>query len=298
VTGAVVYRRTQIAWPTIVPLVFVGAVIVPMLLNSDLVMPAWITGASIVVGLLLFATLTVTVTGDGVEAAFGIGLVRKRLMFGDVESFVPVRNSWMHGFGIHYFPGGVVYNAYGFSAVEFKMTTARYVRIGTAEPAALVAVIEQATGRTAASVASQAGRRWGWQHQLAIVLSICALAFAGVLIYFGLQPPTVVVGFDSLYVSNSNYRNTIPYRSMQSLTLESELPRIVMKTNGFSTGRTLRGSFRVDGWGASRLFVNLDAPPFVVIRTADGHVVVNFKEPQRTQALYKELKSHMPGSTR
>src|SRR5262249_11361333 len=132
----------------IVPLALVGAIIVPVFLRVGLIVPMWIVVAALGVPLLLFATLTVTVTSDGVEAAFGIGLIHKRLMFGNIVSFMAVRNSWMHGWGIHFVPGGVVWNASGFSAVEFKTDNGRLVRIGTAEPQALTAAIAQASGKT------------------------------------------------------------------------------------------------------------------------------------------------------
>jgi hypothetical protein len=125
-----------------------------------------------------------------------------------------------------------------------------------------------------------------------------ALVFAGFAVYTSLQPPTAIVGFDSLYVSNGFYRNTIPFASMQSVTLENQLPRIGIKTNGSAVGNRLRGNFRVDTWGTARLYVNLDAPPFMVIQTADDHIAINFADEARTRRLYSELKSHTGRSAR
>jgi hypothetical protein len=294
VTGVVLYRRTQIAWPTIVPLLVVAAILVPTFISMQLVAGPWIVAVVYGVILLLFATLTVTVTSDGLVAAFGIGVISKSVPFPDVVSFARVRNRWFNGWGIHFYPGGTLYNASGLSAVEFKLSSGRSVSIGTAEPDALVSAVQQATGQAEASPESRRERMWGAQHTFGAVAGVLALALAGWSIYAGLQPPTTITGFESFYVSNGFYRDTIAYTSMRSVTLERALPRIVLKTNGFAAGNALRGNFRLDDWGVSRLYVNRDVPPFVVIMTTEGrHVAVNFNEPERTQALYAALRSHM-----
>jgi hypothetical protein len=80
---------------------------------------------------------------------------------------------------------------------------------------------------------------------------------------------------------------------MRSVTLERELPRIGFKVNGSGIGNVMRGNYRVDGWGTSRLYINRNVPPFIVIQTADKHVVVNFAEASSTERLYADLKPHI-----
>jgi len=293
VSGDVLYRRTQVAWPTMVPLVAVAAILIPVFIRAQFVDGPWIVAGVYGVILLLFATMTVTVTSDGLRAAFGIGLVRKAVPFVDVVSFARVRNRWIDGWGIHPYPGGTLYNASGLWAVEFLMSNGRRVGIGTGEADALVAALQQATGKTEATHDARAGRVWGLPQTAAVVAAAVALGFAASTFYFGLQPPTAIVGYDAFYVSNGFYRNTIPYAAMTSVTLETALPRIGVRTNGFGLGGTLRGTFRLDDWGSGRLFINRGSPPFVVIRTGDSFVVVNFKDSGRTRALYGELAPHV-----
>ena len=297
-TGDRIYSQTQIAWPTIVPLVGVAGIMVPVFLKTEFTAGLWIFAAVWAVALLLFATLTVTVTNDGVVAAFGIGLVRKTLMFADVVSLAPVRNSWAYGWGIHSFPGGVIYNASGLSAIEFRLSSGRYVRIGTAEPDTLAAALRQAIGGKEAAHGPSTWRSFAPRQAIALFAGVLALVLTSWILYTGFRPPAVTIADNAFSVSNGFYRNTVPFDAMKAVTLESELPRIGPKTYGFSARNTLRGSFRLDNWGASRLYVNLDAPPFVVIRTADNHVVVNFTEPERTRRLYVDLRTHMARGAR
>ena len=292
-TGSVIYRRTQIAWPTIVPLVAVGAPLIPLFIGLQLTSAIWIMIGVYALVLLLFAALTVTVTSDGVHASFGIGLVHKWIPFADIQSFAPLRTQWFNGWGIHGYRGGTLYNASGFSAVEFLLRSGRYVAIGTPEPDAVMAALAQATGKREAAHEAVAARRWAWgpQQTIGLVAGVCAVILAAFAIYTTVQPPDTVVGFDAFYVGSGFYRDTIPYPSMRSVTLEDSLPRIGFKTNGSSVGKVMRGNFRVDGWGPSRLFINRDVPPFVVIATPDTHVVVNFADPAQTRELYAKIKA-------
>jgi hypothetical protein len=300
VTGDVLYRRTQIAWPVLAPLVITGAMLVPMFRGMDTLAPFVIVASVYTIVLLLFATLTVTVTSDGVAAVFGIGIVRKWIPLGEIVSFARLRTRWPNGWGIHTYRGGTLYNASGLSAVEFLLTSGRYVGIGTPEPDALVSALQQVIGRTEAThqLPSTRARTWGPEQTIGIVAASLAVVVAGVSIYMSMQPPDTVVGFDSFYVGSGLYRNTIPYPSMQSVTLDDTLPRIGFKTNGSRIGGTMRGNFRVEGWGSARLFINRNAPPFVVITTPETHVVVNLPDPAQTRQLYTSLKAQMRRAAR
>jgi hypothetical protein len=282
----------------IVPLVIVAGIIFATFLRQQFLVGLWLFAGVWGVMPLLFATLTVTVYDDSLLAAFGIGLVRKRVWFRDVTSLRRVRNPLFYGYGIHYFPGGTLYNAAGRSAIEFTMATGRHVRIGTGEPDALLEALQQATGKPETERAP-AGHAWGAQHIAGAVVGGLALVLAGSLLYVGFQPPVVRVDADALSVRNGVYRNTIPWTSIRTATLETGLPRIGIKTNGFAAGDTLRGNFRVDDWGVTRLYINRDSPPFLVIRTVDNqYVVVNFKDPERTRMLYSELTAQIDRSHR
>jgi hypothetical protein len=293
VTGDPLYRRTQVAWPAVVPLVVVAALLAWTFVQTQFAVGLGVALAILLVSLLLFATLTVTVTRDGVLASFGIGLIRKRIDVADIVSFARVRNTWMNGWGIRAYPGGMLYNASGLSAVEFKLASGQYVAIGTGEPDALADAVRTATGRSESSTHEPAASRHSRSRVVALVIAAAALAFAGVMIYLGLQPPVVTLTDDALQVSAGMYSNTVLYSAMQSAALDDRIPRIRFRTNGFAAGNTLRGSFNVDGWGNGRLYINRDVPPFVVIHADNTFIVVNFRNPDRTRTLYTDLTTHL-----
>ena len=123
-----------------------------------------------------------------------------------------------------------------------------------------------------------------------------AVAIAGFAIYSGMQPPAVEVTSESLSVRNGFYSNTVRLREITTATLDDRIPRVGLKTNGFAAGSVLRGTFRMDSWGSARLYINLDRPPFVVIRSPEGIVVVNFRDPEQTREMYTQLRHAMDRS--
>jgi len=287
------YRRTQVVWPGVVPIVFVGAILVWVFVQTQFAVGVGVGLAVLLVSLLLFATLTVTVTSGALVASFGIGIVRKRIDFSDVVSFARVRTRWINGWGIHGYPGGMLYNASGLSALEFKTASGRYVAIGTGEPDALAAAVRQATGKSESLAHEPAAQRRSRSTVVALAIAGGALVFAGAVVYFGMQPPVVTLTDEALEVSSGVYSNTVLYSVISSATLEDAIPRIGLKTNGFAAMNTMRGSFNVEGWGNGRLYINRDVPPFVVVRVGRPFVVVNFKDAERTRALYSDLTAHI-----
>ena len=281
------YRKTQISWPALVPLaatmLSLGAVFAWQYLTVPLVMVV----ALMLVLLLLFATLTVTVDDTEVEARFGVGLVRRRVPLNQIRSWSIVRNPWYYGWGIHFIPGGILYNASGLSAIELQLTNGRVVRIGSAEPEALAEALRRVAppvaDRTEPSGDSSAAL-------LAFGIIVAVLAVVAVSIYSGLRPPVVSLTPDAFSVRNGLYSNTVPLRRITSLSLDNAIPRVRGRTNGFAAGETMRGSFKVEQWGSARLYLNLNHPPFVVIHTDDGVVAVNFVEARQTREMYAQLR--------
>ena len=113
-------------------------------------------------------------------------------------------------------------------------------------------------------------------------------------LYVYSREPTVEVTSGTLSVGVGLHGADIPFPAIQTVTLADTLPRIQRRTNGFAAGGLLRGNFRLEGWGAGRMFINRNSPPYVVVRTPATFVVVNFEDPARTRALYEQLRSMAP----
>ena len=138
------YRHTQFGTVNVV----ITIAILPLVF-----LPAWLAGAATVAWLILilllgvlvlFYNLTVEIDDAHLRIRFGIGLIRKRFPLDQIDSCLAVRNSWLYGWGIRLTSHGWLYNVSGLEAVELKMKSGKTCRIGTDEPEALVAALQEA----------------------------------------------------------------------------------------------------------------------------------------------------------
>ncbi len=285
------YRHTQIGWQ-------VYGAIVPL---SLILMWGFVTRDLQVFGVLIailaaafafFGWLTVDINTRRVLVKFGVGLIRRSLSLDTIRGFAPVKNPWYYGWGIRFTPHGILYNVSGFQAVEILLDDGRRVRVGTDEPEALVRALHAATSITPSTTIDAFPKDVAWRRRVRVITAvIVAVTVALILgqVYLYSQPPTVEVSPETFSAGLGMYGIEIPRANIASVELVEGLPRIQSRTNGFASGGLLRGNFRLEEWGAGKLFINRSSPPYVVVRTADTFVVVNFEDAARTRELYQQL---------
>jgi hypothetical protein len=93
---------------------------------------------------VVFSSLTVKVLPGQVTLWFGPRVLRRSFSTREISEVRVVRNTWLHGLGIHFIRKGVVYNVSGLGAVELQLENGRRVRIGSDEPETLARAIEEA----------------------------------------------------------------------------------------------------------------------------------------------------------
>lgn len=293
------YRHTQIGWITAGALGFATVLCVLVLRHAG---QEWlltgVTGLNLLL-IALFATLTVEVDSRFLRFHFGIGLIRKRIEMADIRHYAVVKNPWHCGWGIHGCPGGgLLYNVSGFWAVEVTLKSGKRLRIGTDEPEALSRAIAVVVGEPVPLTPEEIGRgkRFSWKMT---VVTIAIAAAVGALIYgFGYlesRPPSVMVDAETFKVRSLVYGEQFAIRDITEVSLINCFPRIQMRTNGYSAGGTLRGHFRLDKLGNGQLFIEWAHPPFVLVKRDADYVIVNFRNPERTRQLYRELLEHWGG---
>jgi hypothetical protein len=96
---------------------------------------------------VIFSRQTIEITGSVLRSYFGFGWPSKEVRLDQIESAVPVRNSWWYGWGIRWTPHGWLYNVSGLDAVEIVLRDGKRFRLGTDEPGRLAAAIMEAKGK-------------------------------------------------------------------------------------------------------------------------------------------------------
>jgi hypothetical protein len=293
------YRHTQVGWVILGVIAAILAFVWSRLPPEAAVAAGFPLLLVAALTLLVFSALTVEVDAEAIRLRFGIGLVRKRIPIGEVKGWREVRNPWYTGWGIRLGPGYVLWNVSGRDAVELALAGGRGFRIGTDQPAELTAAISRAKGEAPAwpppgfdGPSVDPRREFGWKP-LALVL-VPLLGLVGVAFWLQMQPPRVTVRPDGMEVQSLFYGKAFPASDVTSISLLPTLPPVLARTNGFAGAGSLRGHFRVEGLGDGRLFVEQRSAPYVLVRLREGFVVVSFREPERTRALYEELARAWP----
>jgi beta-lactamase class A len=283
------YERTQVGWVT--ALAVLPGVVTGIVVSRRGVDFGWMVAAIALVLLLLFGALTVRLTEDSLLVRFGIGLIRRRIPIRDIMACRPVRNPWYYGWGIRMIPGGVLYSVSGLSAVELTLANGLLLRIGSDEPAALAAAIagQLPVIATAGPGAAPSARvPMGVRAAVALLIVVVG-GIAGTVMWSGERPVQASISNGIFDVGGAAYHARVPLAAMTSVTLADAIPAVRRKVNGYDFGNTLRGHFRLEEFGDSDLFINRSAPPFIVVRSAGGALVVNLRTADLTRRLYADL---------
>lgn len=120
------------------------------------------------------------------------------------------------------------------------------------------------------------------------LISLSLIIISGFLIV-GILEPKVVIESDKIIISGQ-YKRSIDNSDIKQISLEDNMPKVIRKVNGFDFGYTLRGSFDLEGIGLSSIYVQENQSPFIFIYTDDRTYIINYKDPEKTKALYEEIK--------
>ncbi len=118
---------------------------------------------------------------------------------------------------------------------------------------------------------------------------------------------TIVIAFLLYGYSNTkvNFQNEefkisglygieLPYQSIDKVELLSEIPKIKLKTNGFSLGCVMKGNFKLEEVGYCKLYIKTLKAPFIKIVYYDTWIIfLNFADIEETKKIFSELKNRL-----
>lgn len=129
----------------------------------------------------------------------------------------------------------------------------------------------------------------GLQGKLIGGICIGTFLFIATVIVLGSRPAQITLTPASLAVRAAGYGADIALTSIDSVHLTMQLNGLGLKLNGFQFGNAYAGLFAMRPFGKARLFVNASRPPYVMIFSRDGVVMVNGDSPSATQRLVADL---------
>lgn len=126
------------------------------------------------------------------------------------------------------------------------------------------------------------------QILLVIILLGATFLFVGYMMFTSSRDTSVVLKEEGIEIEGM-YGASYDWSSMEELTLMEELPEVIIRTNGSGIGSKLRGHFRMEEYGAVKLFMDAAVPPYIYFEHEGKIVIFNLGEEEKTEELYNEM---------
>ena len=126
----------------------------------------------------------------------------------------------------------------------------------------------------------------------ALVITGLSVAFVIILVAFSNRSSNIEVGEETVSISGM-YGRDIPTAEIVSVELLEKLPPVRMRTNGSSTGKSLKGHFLLANGEKCMIFVRRESP-YIELRTTDNLYYLNGADKEETESLYEQLKALKP----
>lgn len=130
----------------------------------------------------------------------------------------------------------------------------------------------------------------GRQGKLIGGIFVATFLFIAVVVTSGSRPAEVTLTSAALSVRAAGYSADIALSRIDSVRLTTQLTGLGSKLNGFQFGSAYAGLFAMRPFGKARLFVNASRPPYVMLFSRDGVVIVNGDSPAATQRLLTDIE--------
>jgi hypothetical protein len=237
--------------------------------------------------LATFYRMTIGLNDERIFFSMGIGIVKKSYPLSTITSCKPVKSPLIYGIGIRMIPGGWLYSVSGFSAIELTFNNRKsIIRIGTDKAEMIAAIInERIGGDHSESIDKDMGRkRFMFMWIFVSLILILPILF----IIKGNHDTRVTLTKDHISIKGM-YGFDIRFDEIVTIDTLPELPRIKTRTNGFATGKYLKGNFRLQDKSNVKLFVRKKSAPYIHITTDKESVYLNSSEDGKVEELYDEI---------
>jgi hypothetical protein len=122
------------------------------------------------------------------------------------------------------------------------------------------------------------------------VVAVMSAGF-GILVGWAFMETSITVDDKNITLSGV-YGETVPIAELKEVFITDTLPCISLRTNGISTGKNLnKGYFRAKSLGGNvKLLLHSGEPPFIYFKTMKRYIILNFRNKEKTQQTYEQLK--------
>jgi len=121
-----------------------------------------------------------------------------------------------------------------------------------------------------------------------IVLGIVLLLLGGVFFYGFMTTKTQING--NMIRFTGMYGKEMHVSEIGEVELMDTIPRIVIRTNGFSLGPVHKGNYRLEEFGKCRLYINSVKGKYLIITDIEGfRTILRYKNDQDSRSIYEQI---------
>ena len=99
---------------------------------------------------------------------------------------------------------------------------------------------------------------------------------------------------DNIIEFRGSYGEEIPRNEVKSVELVDHLPKITIRTNGFSLGIIRKGYFKTKDGEIVKLILNSDTKPYILITKKNGKKIYFSSKEKSNKSLYNEIREKLP----
>ncbi|MYL30138.1 DUF3784 domain-containing protein [Halobacillus halophilus] len=127
---------------------------------------------------------------------------------------------------------------------------------------------------------------------LTSILGLLVLTGLGALTYFSMMENEVTVTETHLEISGM-YGLEWKLGDIDQVTIEEELPEVILKSNGFAAAGQLKGRFRLEKpYGPARLFIHdQNEGPFLYVQKGEEDLWLSRERREEIAGLYEQLNT-------
>ena len=121
-----------------------------------------------------------------------------------------------------------------------------------------------------------------------IVLGVVLVLLGGVFFYGFMTTKTQING--DMIRFTGLYGKEMHVSEIAEVELMDTIPRIVIRTNGFSLGTVHKGNFRLEEFGKCRLYINSGKGKYVIVTDVEGfRTILRYKNDQDSRSIYEQI---------
>ena len=114
-----------------------------------------------------------------------------------------------------------------------------------------------------------------------------------IFLFYGMRESDIEVSKER--IENSGlYHFNIKMKDIDSITLVNELPKFVLRTNGFDVGIIKKGFFKTEKGDVYKLSLRVNTKPYIKIYQSKNQILLlNYGDSIQTLQLFNNIKTHM-----